>query len=467
MYQANPADWRQAISDVLVIIGAGRAQSSGIEASLRGAIIDGRLAPGTRLPSSRALAADLGCARATVVAAYEQLVAEGYLLAKVGAGTTVAAVGTPVALDLPEPGPRMFTELLPGAPDPSSFPRRAWASTVRKVMQSSPDSLFGYGDRQGLSELRVALAGYLARSRSVVVDPGRVVIFGGFASALSTLSATFAELGVARVAVEDPGLPPHVRVMGASGVDVVPVPVDDEGICIDDLGDARAVLCTPAHQFPTGVVLSATRRARLVEWAREHDAWIVEDDYDGEFRYDRRPIGAMQGLDPERVVYGGTASKSLAPGLGIAWLVLPPSLLEPVLDTERVRRHAVSTIEQAALAQFIGAGHFDRHVRSQRLHYRRRRDALVRLLATRTDLLDVAGVSAGLHVTAFLRDREEREILDTARQRGIAMFGLGNHRIALPHRQGLVIGYSRSPAHAFPAALEALQGVLDVLDVQR
>jgi len=446
---------------VLVIIGPGRARSSEIEASLRGAIIDGRLAPGTRLPSSRALAADLGCARATVVAAYDQLVAEGYLLAKVGAGTTVASVGTPVAPDAPRPDLDVFTELLPGEPDPSSFPRRAWATAVRKVMQSSPDSLFGYGDRQGLAELREALAGYLARSRSVVVDPGRIVIFGGFASALSTLSATFAALGISRVAVEDPGLPPYVRIVGAGGVELVPVPVDHEGICIDDLGGAGAVLCTPAHQFPTGVVLSATRRARLIEWARKHDSWIVEDDYDGEFRYDRRPIGAMQGLDPDRVIYGGTASKSMAPGLGIAWLVLPPSLLEPVLHTKRQRRDTVSAIEQATLAHFIATGHFDRHIRSQRLHYRRRRDALVGLLASRTDLLDVVGVSAGLHVTAFLRNREEQEILDVALQRRIAMFGLGNHRIALPHRHGLVLGYSRSPAHAFPAALEALEGVLD------
>jgi GntR family transcriptional regulator / MocR family aminotransferase len=449
------------LSDVLVAIGSGRARSSAIEATLRHAILDGRLAPGTRLPSSRALAAELGCARATVVAAYEQLAAEGYLVATVGAGTTVAPIRTPVALGAPAPDLGVFTELLPGEPDPSSFPRRAWAGAVRKVMQSSPDALFKYGDRRGLTELRVALAGYLARSRSVVVDPTRVVIFGGFASALSTLSTTFAALGIARVAVEDPGLPPYVKVVGAGDVEIVPVPVDDDGICIDDLGDEQAVLCTPAHQYPMGVVLSATRRARLIEWARKHDAWIIEDDYDGEFRYDRRPIGAMQGLDPDRVVYGGTASKSLAPGLGIAWLVLPSSLLEPVLDTKRLRRDAVSTIEQAALAEFIASGRFDRHIRSQRLQYRRRRDSLLRLFASRTDLLDVTGVSAGLHVTAFVRDRDEREVLDIALQRGVAMFGLGDHRIALPHRHGLVIGYSRSPTHAFPAALDALEGVLD------
>ena len=449
------------MSDVLVAIGAGRARSSEIEASLRRAIVDGLLEPGTRLPSSRALAAELGCARATVVAAYEQLVAEGYLLATVGAGTTVATVGTPVTVGAAEPDLGVFTDLLPGEPDPSSFPRRAWTATVRKVMQTSPDALFKYGDRRGLAELRVALAGYLARSRSVVVDPSRVVIFGGFASALSTLSATFVALGIERVAVEDPGLPPYVGVVSAGGLEVVPVPVDDDGIRVDDLGDERAVLCTPAHQFPLGVVLSAARRARLIEWAREHDAWIVEDDYDGEFRYDRRPIGAMQGLDPDRVVYGGTASKSLAPGLGIAWLVLPPALVEPVLATKRMRRDAVSTVEQATLAEFIGSGRFDRHIRAQRQHYRRRRDALVLRLARRTDLLDVAGVAAGLHITAFLRGCDEQTVLDVARQRGVALLGLANHRIALPHRNGLVIGYSRAPAHAFPATLDVLEGVLD------
>jgi GntR family transcriptional regulator/MocR family aminotransferase len=449
------------LSDVIVSIGAGRARSSAIEAVLRSAVVEGRLEPGTRLPSSRALATELACARATVVVAYEQLVAEGYLLAHAGSGTFVAAVGTPLAVEEPERGPGVFIELVPGEPDPSSFPRRAWSGAVRKVMQSSPESLFGYGDRRGLAELRAALAGYLARSRSVVVNPANVVIFAGFASALSTLSVTFAALGIDRVAVEDPGLPPYVDVVAAGGVEIVPVAVDDNGICVGELGDERAVLCTPAHQYPLGVVLTASRRVRLTEWARERDAWIIEDDYDGEFRYDRRPVGALQGLDPERVIYGGTASKSLAPGLGIAWLVVPTALLDPVLETKRRRRDAVSTIEQAALAEFITSGRLDRHVRAQRLQYRRRRDSVVRLLRRRSDLLDVTGVSAGLHVTALVRDRPEREVLDIARQRGIAVLGLGDHRIAMPHRDGLVIGYSRSTAHAFPAALDTLAELLD------
>jgi GntR family transcriptional regulator/MocR family aminotransferase len=313
-----------------------------------------------------------------------------------------------------------------------------------------------------LAELRVALSAYLARSRSVVADPSRIVIVGGFASALSVLATTFHRLGISHVAVEDPGLPPLRKVIAAGGPTVVPTAVDDHGVCLDELGAARVVLCTPAHQYPMGVVLTAARRAALIEWARDCDGWVIEDDYDGEFRYDRRPIGAMQGLDPERVIYGGTASKSLAPGLGLAWLALPPGLLEPVVDTMGLRRDAVSSIEQAALADFITSGRFDRHVRAQRLHYRRRRDALTQLLEEKASWLEVTGVSAGLHVTAFLRDRDEREVIERAAHQSVALLGIGNHSIMPPTRQGLVIGYSRSPSHAFPHALKTLAGVLDV-----
>ena len=449
------------MSDVLLDIGSGRARAATVEQALRIAILDGGLAPGTRLPSSRVLAAELGCARATVVAAYEQLAAEGYLLATPGSGTTVANVRVPAAIGEAEAPNPYFTELLPGEPDPSSFPRQAWAASLRKVLHTSPDSMLRYGDRRGSAELRVALASYLARSRSVVVDPSRVVIFGGFASALSVLATTFHRLGISQVAVEDPGLPPHRSVIAAGGPSIVPAPIDDNGVRVDQLGAARALVCTPAHQYPMGVVLSAARRAALVEWARQCDGWIVEDDYDGEFRYDRRPVGAMQGLAPDRVVYGGTASKSLAPGLALAWLVLPPTLLQPVLETLRLRRDAISSIEQAALADFITSRRLDRHVRAQRLHYRRRRDLMVELLKDKAPWLEVSGVSAGLHVTAFLRDRDEREVIERAAARSVALFGIANHSVRPAMRQGLVIGYSRSPSHAFPHALDTLAGVLD------
>ena len=447
--------------DVLLDVGPGRTRAVAVEQAVRRSILDGRLLPGTRLPSSRALAGELGCARATVVAAYEQLVAEGYLLAEGGSGTTVAGVRSTLPSREVAPSTPIFTELIPGEPDPSSFPRQAWAAALRKVLHTHPDSVLGYGDRQGLAELRVALASYLARSRSVAADPSRVVIFGSFASALSVLASTLHHLGVSHIAVEDPGLPPHRKVIEAGGPTIVPVRVDDDGVCVEELDQARAIVCTPAHQYPIGGVLSAARRFTLVEWARHRDGWIIEDDYDGEFRYDRRPIGALQGLDPDRVVYGGTASKSLAPGLGLAWLVLPPKLLEPVLQSMRLRRDTVSSIEQAALAEFILSGRLDRHVRAQRLHYRRRRDAMMRVLTNSGPWLQVTGVSAGLHVTAYVNHRDEREVIAHARQRSVALFGIAEHSLASPTRQGLVIGYSRSPAHAYPQALEKLAGILD------
>ena len=451
------------MSDLLLDLPPGRRRGPAIEHALRGAIVSGRLPPGTRLASTRSLAVELGCARATVVGAYEQLVAEGYLLATVGSGTIVARAGAPVPPDVATPHGRSapFIELLPGEPDPSSFPRAAWLASMRRVLQRGPDDLFGYGDHRGGAELRAALASYLARSRAVVADPSCIVVFGGFASALSILAATFVRLGIDRVAMEDPCLPPHARVIAGAGPRVVPVPVDDDGIRVSALGDEGAVVCTPAHQYPMGVVLVPARRAALVEWARANDAWIVEDDYDGEFRYDRRAVGAMQGLDPDRVIYGGTASKSLAPGLGIAWLVLPAALVGPVLETKRRQRPAVSTIEQAALADFIGSGGLDRHIRARRLAYRRRRDDIVGLLRHKAPWLDVTGVSAGLHVTALLRDRQERAVIEIAAARSVALFGIGDHCINEPSRGGLVIGYSRSPAHAFPAALDQLAGVLE------
>ncbi len=446
--------------DTLLDVGPGRTRAAAVERALRQSIVAGHLGTGTRLPSTRELAAELGCARATVVSAYEQLAAEGYLVTVTGSGTTVAHIQRTDTTRTTEQSNPFFVELLPGEPDPSSFPRRAWATAVRKVLHTNPDDLLRYGDRQGIAELREALAAYLARSRAVVTDPSRIVIFGGFASALSVLAATFHRLGVERVAVENPCLPPLARIVAAAGPDVVPMAVDDEGVRVDELGDVEAIMCTPAHQYPIGVVLSPARRAALVAWARESHSWIVEDDYDGEFRYGQRPVGAMQGLDSERVIYGGTASKSLAPGVAVAWLVLPAALVEPVLDTMRVRRDRVSAIEQAALATFITSGLLDRHVRAQRLHYRRRRDAMMRVLTDDAPWLEVTGVSAGLHLTALLHDRDEREIIERAGQQSVALFGLANHAVGPLTQQGLVIGYSRSPSHAFPHALETLSDVL-------
>ena len=453
------------MSDLALDLDPSLGRQAGVEDALRRAVMTGRLPAGTRLPSSRALASDLGCARATVVGAYEQLVAEGYLLARHGAGTTVADVHVPEAASSPRPARRrvpLSAEFLPGEPDRSSFPRAQWMASTRRVLATTPDELFGYGEPRGLDRLRNALAAYLARSRAVVADPDRIVVFGGFADALGVLARTLATMGASAVAVEDPGLPPHRRVLGDAGLRVLPVMVDDAGVSVISLAreaaDAAAVLTTPAHQYPLGVAMAAARRTALVDWARRDDRWIIEDDYDGEFRYDRQPIGALQGLDPDRVIYGGTASKSLVAGLRLAWLVLPPALVGPVTD-ELGWPGAVSNLEQAVLADFVASGRLDRHVRRMRTEYRRRRDALVAMLVERAPDLTLAGISAGLHVTAYLPDGPddaEEGLIAQAAARSIGLYGLGQHWCGEPRAAGLVLGYSRSPAHAYGATVARL-----------
>jgi GntR family transcriptional regulator/MocR family aminotransferase len=495
------------VVDLSLELGDG-PRTAGLCRALREAVVSGRLAPGALLPSTRALAVDLGLSRATVVDAYEQLVAEGYLLAHQGAGTVVADVRlrlpTASAGDLRQPSQEagrsgrtgaaattaragrtgvaatahaaptaLFTELLPGEPDHSAFPRRAWLASLRQVLTAEPDGLFGYGDHRGLPGLRAELARYLSRTRAVPAEPDRIVVLPGYSCALAVLAEAMAGAGVRTVAVEDPCLPRHAEALVAAGLIVRAVRVDGDGLVVDELTDADAVVCTPSHQYPMGAALAPERRAALVAWARARDAWIVEDDYDGEFRYDRGPVGALAGLGQERVVYAGTASKSLAPGLAVAWLVLPQALVEPVLAVRRRLRPAVSTIEQAALADFIAGGRLDRHVRRMRTVYRRRRDAMVELLAPR---FEVVGIAAGLHVTALTDD--EARFVERALAQGVALFGIGHHRprasatavgaagaddaVAASGTvaRGLVIGYSRSPAHGYPAALERLAKVL-------
>jgi GntR family transcriptional regulator/MocR family aminotransferase len=446
--------------DLALDVDARRGRQAGLEAALRSAIRAGRLVAGARLPSSRSLAAELGWARATVVGAYEQLTVEGYLHAVRGSGTTVAEI--PSGDEVPEPSTtarRVLADFRPGEPDRSSFPRADWLRSLRHVLGTAPDDLFGYDDRGGVPALRRELASYLGRSRAVVAHPDRVVVFGGFTTALSVLCTTLERLGRRSLAIEDPSLPFHPAIARSAGLMVRPVPVDDDGLCVDALAaaDVDAVLTTPAHQYPLGVTLRASRRAELLAWARERDAWIIEDDYDGELRYDRQSVGALQGLDPERVVYAGTASKMLAPGVALSWLVVPTELLGPIRETRRWRL-AVSTIEQAALADFIASGRLDRHVRRVRSSYRRRRDALVEVLPSQCT---VQGISAGLHVTMLLPAGapSEDELLASAAAASIAMHPLAVHRIT-PGAPGVVIGYGRPPAHAFAAALDRLASFL-------
>ncbi|MGH9273207.1 MAG: PLP-dependent aminotransferase family protein, partial [Acidimicrobiales bacterium] len=372
---------RTTSTEVLLELDRSKARGlrAQVEDELRDAIRAGRLAPGTSLPSSRALASDLGVTRGVVVAAYDQLVAEGYLASRHGSGTVVnetaqgarrrpptQTVSVPVAVDF-----------RPGLPDLDLFPRAAWLRATRVALQTLPRGDLGYTHPQGLPMPRAAVVDYLARVRGVSADPDQVVMCDGFGHGFSLVVNVLRDRGDEVIAVEDPGYDGPREVIAAAGLRHRGVTVDGDGIVVEKLrrSGARAVVVTPAHQAPTGAVLSPARRTAIVTWAREVDGYVIEDDYDAEYRYDRHPAGAVQGLDPDRVIYCGTTSKSLAPGLRLGWLVLPPELVEPVMTQRVLTDLATSSIDQAALAVFLDAGDLDRHLRGTRRIYRRRRDS--------------------------------------------------------------------------------------------
>lgn len=332
---------------------------------LRDAIRSGRLTPHTRLPSTRVLAADLGVSRRLVVDAYSQLAAEGFLLSRHGSGTRVATVDTASAPERRFAEPTRYdVDFLPGSPDLSSFPRQSWLRALRQGLAGLESDAFGYVAPQGLLLARVAIADYLRRTRGVLADPRHIVVCSGATQAVALLGQT---LRAAPLAMEDPGFWLHRMILRHNGIEPIPVAVDDEGLDVDALASsgAEAVLTTPAHQSPTGVVLSAARRTALVEWARA-DHLIIEDDYDAEYRYDRAPVGSLQGIAPDRVVYVGSTSKTLAPGLRIGWMVLPPHLTKSVALSKGLADTGSSVMDQVAFAQFLTSGEYDRHLRQMR-----------------------------------------------------------------------------------------------------
>ncbi|MGW7521089.1 MocR-like pyridoxine biosynthesis transcription factor PdxR [Streptomyces sp. NPDC054796] len=462
--------------------------------ALREAIRGGRLAPGTRLPASRSLAADVGLARNTVADAYGELVAEGWLTARQGSGTRVARRAEPLPPaasprqgaravraafpgtlpGTPAPGfsPLALThppahDLRTGSPDVSAFPRSAWLTSARRALTAAPAEAFGrYGDPRGRPELRRALADYLARARGVRTDPERIVVCAGFVQGLAVLARVLPP----RVAVESYGLFFHRDLLAAAGVRTHPLPVDADGARTEDLDglpSVRAALLTPAHQYPTGVPLRPGRRAAVVDWARRVGGLVLEDDYDGEFRYDRQPVGALQSLDPERVVYFGTSSKSLSPALRLAWAVLPGHLVDAVISAKTPAEWTTGALDQLTLADFLESGAYDRHVRAMRQRYRRRRDRLVEALDRRAPGVRATGIAAGLHAVLELPGGvRETALVAEAAHRGLAVDGLRafRHPEAVAEREGereaLVVGYGTPPEHGFPAALDALCGAL-------
>ncbi|MFC4909706.1 PLP-dependent aminotransferase family protein [Actinomadura gamaensis] len=440
--------------------GAGRRRA-GLEAALRAAIQDGRLPAGTLLPSTRGLARDLGLSRGTVTAAYDQLAEEGFLTTRPGAGTTVAGLPsrTPEAEPpSPHPPPPRH-DLRPGRPDLSAFPTTAWLAATRRVLTGARPEVFAAGDPQGRIELRQALADYLGRTRGVVATPDRIVITSGYYQGVRLLSGVLASAGTALAAVEDPGHNIFRQAVQRSGITTTPLTVDPEGARIDLIPpDAGAVFLTPSHQYPTGVPLHPARRQAVCAWARATGGVIVEDDYDGEFRYDRQPVGALQGIAPDHVVYCGTASKTLGPALRLAWMVLPRHLVPDVVRAKQDADLYTETLSQLVLADLITRHTYDRHIRAARLRYRRRRAVLLDRVAAVTGLT-VQGVPAGLHSLLLLPDDgpSEPEALARCAAHGVAVRGLAElHHAPRDRPQGLLIGFAAPSESAYLPALTAL-----------
>lgn len=440
-------------------------------AALRDAVRSGRLAPGTILPPSRSLATDLGLARNTVAEAYAELVAEGWLASRQGSGTWVVDTGRQVVPPRPRgtPGAPMHN-LTPGVPDVSAFPRREWLASTRRALTAAPTAALRIGDPRGRPELREALEEYLGRARGVRTSHESILICAGTRHGVELLTKVFH--GAGPIAVEAYGLFIFREAIAALGVDTAPIRVDEQGALVSDLErlDTPAALITPAHQYPRGVPLHPSRRSAILDWCRRTSGYVIEDDYDGEFRYDRQPIGALQGLDPGRVVYLGSTSKSLSPVLRLGWMVLPDELIDGVIDAAGGQQFYVNAIDQLTMAEFITGGHYDRHIRRMRARYRRRRDALVDALADFQ--LEISGLAAGLHLLLSLPDGAEHEVLQRAAEAGVGLAGLSRLRHPQagpeePHRDGVVVNFGAPADHAFAAAIDALCRVLGACGLHR
>lgn len=453
--------WSSSRLDLHIELDATGGRRSGLESALRAAIRQGRLTAGTLLPSTRGLAQELGLSRGTVSAAYDQLVEEGYLTTRPGSGTTVVEV--PPCDPVPaRPAPALTIprhDLRPGLPDVSAFPTRAWLASTRRVLTHARPEVFGAGDPQGRIELRNALADYLGRTRGVITTPDRIVITSGYYQGLGLLCGVLAAGGTSTAAVEDPGHNVFRNVVQRAGFTTLALPVDSHGARVEALTqEAGAVFLTPSHQYPTGVPLHPSRRQTLCAWARSTGGLIVEDDYDGEYRYDRQPVGALQGIAPDQVVYCGTASKTLGPALRLAWMVLPHHLVPPVVQAKQKADLYTETLGQLILADLITTHAYDRHTRAARLRYRRRRELLLNRIAA-VPSLTPHGVPAGLHTLITLPSDgpTEQQLLTSCARHGLALRGLTElHHDPADRPQGLLIGFAASSEHAYPAALDTL-----------
>jgi GntR family transcriptional regulator/MocR family aminotransferase len=436
-----------------------------LELDLRERIRGGRLGPGTRLPSSRSLARELGVSRGVVLEAYGQLVSEGYLVASQGAPTRVADAPTaelaPLAAE--SPAPRYGYNFDPGLPDLAAFPRGGWMRSLRQALRGAAFETLGAGDPRGAPELRNELMRYLGRARGAAPEPEHTLVCAGFTQAYALLCESLRGRGIERIALEDPGWAPHRLIAERAGLEPFPIPVDASGLNVAELtaSECETVVVTPAHQFPTGIVMSSERRAALLSWAEEVDGLIVEDDYDSELRYDRAPVGALQGLAPERVCHIGSMSKRLAPGVRIGWVLSPSWLTGELTYAKGLTDGGSPVIDQLALADFVARGELDRHLRRMRLSYRRRRDVAASALARRAPELWMSGAAAGLHGLVYLpRGVRETNVLRAAAQAGVAVEGVGACRIQSAGPEAIVLGYANLTEPAIERGIKELVGAI-------
>ncbi len=434
-----------------------------LQQQLRLAIQDGRLSAGTVLPPSRLLAHDLGIARSVVVDVYEQLAGDGYLRARQGSGTCVLPVAAPERRTEPPAAPHRTIGFFGGLPDPALFPRAEWLRHYRAALNDVPNATLAYPGPLGVPALRDALADYLGRVRGVVATPDRTLICGGVSQSIVLLCRALRSRGIRAIAVEEPGFGLHRQCISAAGLRVVPIPVDRDGLQVSRLAqhNVGALLAAPSHSYPTGAVLSAPRRAALIAWAHDNDGLIIEDDYDAEFRYDRAPIGALQGLAPERVAYTGTVSKTLSPALRLGWIVLPRRLVDDVAQQKLLDDMGSTVFEQHTLARFIESGGFTRHLRRVRPVYRRRRTATLHAVATALPGALPGGVAAGLHMYVQLPSWcDEHRLVETARERGLFIEG-ANWHWSIPDSAppALVLGYGANTEATIAKGLAALGSI--------
>jgi len=458
---------RAAWTVVLSLDGLGKLHQQ-VERALREAVRSGRVSSGTVLPPSRELAAQLGCSRWAVTQAYGQLVTEGYLATRVGSGTWVSWSGSsrpPVRRTTTAGVPTYRFDLAPGAPDLRAFPRTRWAEAARAASRTVPTAGLGYPDEQGYLPLRELMSDYLQRSRGAIVTADDVVIRSGVSASVRQLCTGLRALGIDRIAVEDPGWTRLRAVIESAGVRTEPVPVDQHGLDVERLArrdDLRAVLVTAAHQFPTGVVLAPQRRLELIEWARRNGGVILEDDYDAEFRYDRSPVGTLQGMAPEHVVLLGSVSKTLSPAIGIGWLVAQGRWRELL---ERSSGHGPSTLDQATFAELMAAGAYDRHLRAMQRRYKRRRDQLLAAVRRELPTWTIGGAAAGLHLTlTHPASLDTARLTIAARDAGTRIVPLAAYRIhANGSDDGIVLGYGNIADNEVAPAIRSLATAFESL----